>query len=157
MFDLRVEKERSKAMLTNGTSVTGYMFVSAGSPSHQGRERIKDLLNAEHGFFPFEVQDSEGAEVAMFHRDHVMFVTLSTHDEPRQDPGYDVAVARDVSLLLADGTRLTGRVRVYQPSGRDRLSDYARNTDSFLYLEDMDRTYIINARHIVELRETRQS
>jgi hypothetical protein len=95
--------------------------------------------------------------VALFHRDHVLYVTLATDDEPRQDPGYDVAVARDVSLLLVDGTRLGGRVRVYQPTGRNRLSDYARSTEPFLYLEARDCTYIINARHIVELRETADS
>lgn len=157
MFEFRVEKERSGATLTlsNGNSVSGFVFVSAGCASHQGRERVKDLLNAERGFFPFEIQ--ENGEVSLFHRDHVMFVTLPSHDEPRQDPGYDVAVARDITLLLADGTRLAGRVRVYRPYGRDRLSDYARDTEPFLYLEDADRTYIINARHIVELRETGQS
>jgi hypothetical protein len=155
MLDLRVEKERSEATLTlsNGASVRGSLFVSAGGPGHRQRERIKDVLNAEPGFFPFEVQDNGSRGVALYHRDHVVFVTLPSLDEPQQDPGYDIAVARDVSLLLADGTRLAGRIRIYTPPGHDRLSDYARGTESFLYLEAPDCTYVINARQIVELRE----
>jgi hypothetical protein len=159
MFDFRVEKERSAATLTlsNGASVQGCVFVAAGCANHQGRERIKDLLNAEPGFFPFEIQENGSPHIALYHRDHVMFVTLPSHDEPRQDPGYDVAVTRRVSVLLADGMRLSGRVRVYRPQGRDRLSDYARGAEPFRYLEGLNCTYIINSHFIVELRETGES
>lgn len=155
MFDLRVEKERSRVTLTlsNGASVQGAAFVAAGCASHQGPERIKDLLNADGGFFPFEVDDAGDRQVALYHREHVMLVSLPNHDEPRQDPGYDVAVTRRVSVLLADGRRLAGRVRVYLPHGRDRLSDYARGNEPFRYLEGAEGTYIINSRYIVELRE----
>ena len=155
LFDLRVEIERSQVTLTlsNGTLVHGSAFVAAGCASHQGPERIKDLLNAEDGFFPFEIEQEGEHHVALYHREHVMLVSLPNHDEPRQDPGYDVAVTRNVSVLLADGNRLNGRVRVYLPHGRDRLSDYARGSESFRYLEGHDGTYIINARYIVELRE----
>jgi hypothetical protein len=155
MFDLRVEKERSHVSLTlsNGASVQGSAFVAVGCAGHQGPERIKDLLNAEDGFFPFEVEEDGERHVALYHREHVMLVSLPTHDEPRQDPGYDVAVTRRVSVLLADGRRLNGRVRVYLPHGRDRLSDYARGSEAFRYLESANGTYIINARYIVELRE----
>jgi len=155
MFDLRVEKERSHVSLTlsNGARVHGSAFVAAGCASHHGPERIKDLLNAEDGFFPFEVEEEGERHVALYHRAHVMLVSLPSLDEPRQDPGYDVAVTRRVSVLLADGRRLNGRVRVYLPSGRDRLSDYARGSETFRYLENSDSTYIINARYIVEIRE----
>ena len=44
--------------------------------------------------------------------------------------------------------------RVYRPSGRDRLSDYARGPEIFRYVETADGTVIVNADHIVELRET---
>ena len=158
MFDFRVEKERSDAALTlsNGAELRGCVFVAAGCAG-QRRERIKDLLNGESGFFPFEVQEGDVRRVALYHRDHVMLVTLPCDDEPRQDPGYDIAVARGASLLLADGRRLNGDVRVYRPPGRDRLSDYARSIEPFLYLEGSGSTYIVNARYIVELREISQS
>lgn len=159
MFDYRVEKERREATLTlsTGMTVRGSVFVAARCAGHEGHERIKDLLNADAGFFPFEVEDDGGRQVALYHREHVVLVTLPTPEEPRQDPAYDVAVTRRVAMLLAGGTRLTGRVHVYRPPGRDRLSDYAHNAERFQYLEGADGTFIVNARYIVELRELGES
>ena len=43
--------------LAPGTSVSGSFFV-AGQTSHgEGSERVGDLLNAQPGFFPFELRD----------------------------------------------------------------------------------------------------
>ena len=155
----RVEKERTQATLTlsNGTSVRGCVFVSAmGATKTTRPERIKDILNAENGFFPFEVTESDGARTTLFHRDHVVFVTLAGDEEPRQDPGYEAATRRSVSMLLANGLRVSGHVRIYSAVGRDRLSDYARHPDQFRYLEAPDATLIVNTRHVLELTETQQ-
>jgi hypothetical protein len=42
---------------------------------------------------------------------------------------------------------------VYRPAGRDRLSDYARSSDAFRYVESSEATYIVNSAHIVEFME----
>jgi hypothetical protein len=44
-------------------------------------------------------------------------------------------------------------VRIYRPQGSDRLSDFARSPEQFLYLETPDATYLVNARHLIELVE----
>jgi hypothetical protein len=44
-------------------------------------------------------------------------------------------------------------VSVFQPSGHDRLSDYARNGEMFRYIETTDHTLIVNSEHLVELQE----
>jgi hypothetical protein len=80
-------------------------------------------------------------------------VTLVGHDEPQLDPGYAVAATRSVSLLLSNGTRVTGIVKVYSPQGRDRLSDYARGGETFRYLEAPGKTFIVNFAHVLELSE----
>ena len=165
MGELRFEKVRGGATLalSNGTTVRGCLFLAPASEFHEGPERIKDVLNGETGFFPFEVDGnghSHGSDqgvTALIHRDHVVYVTLHNDDEPRTDPGYEFAVTKNVSVLLTDGRRLSGKVRVYSPRGRDRLSDYARILEVFRYLESPDATHIINSRHIVELRETDRS
>ena len=56
-------------------------------------------------------------------------------------------------MLLSNGLRLRGSVRVYRPKGRDRLSDFARASESFRYLEAPDGTYLVNVRHLLELAE----
>jgi hypothetical protein len=56
-------------------------------------------------------------------------------------------------MLLSTGDHLQGAVRVYRPEGRDRLSDWARQTEVFRYVETEEKTLIVNSAHIVEISE----
>jgi hypothetical protein len=152
--EFRVEKARTDAVVTlsNGLEVVGHFFVSQASPVTSGPERVAELLNSEPGFFPFELYETGGAHTVLFNRDHVLTVAVPS-DEARRDPGYAVATARTVSLLLSDGRRILGSVRVYRPEGHDRLSDWARHGERFRYIETSDTTFIVNVNHIVEARE----
>jgi hypothetical protein len=147
----RVEKYRSDAVvrLTNGAAVIGHFFLAKASPTSTGRERVAELLNSESGFFPFENQNGQ---MMLYNRDHVVCVEVSD-DEASRDPGYGVATARTVSVLLSNGLHIQGTVRVYRPEGRDRLSDWARHGPRFWYLETAHATLIINADHIVYAKE----
>lgn len=156
MSEFRVEKHRAEAELTlsTGTRVKGAFFLSDASAGHAGPERVGDLLNGEHGFFPFELAGGVNPRTVLFNRAHVTTIALPPNvTEARLDPGYDLATKRRVSILLSTGTRVVGTVSVYRPIGRDRLSDFAHVEESFRYLETSDRTLIINSAHIVELLE----
>lgn len=149
----RFEKIRVSAMLTLGTgeTVNGSFFVTGflGSPGRA--ERVGDLLNAATGFFPFERNDGT---TVLFNRPQIAMVALPPGvPEAESDPGYDVATRRNVSMTLSTGACVSGTVAVYQPAGRDRLSDYARSAEHFRYVVTPDRTVIVNATHIVELSE----
>ena len=153
--DLRVEKSRVYATLTlsNGSTVHGCFFISGNSRTHAGPEGVKDVLNGETGFFPFAAGRTDHATTILYNRDHVVMVELQDKEEPRRNPGYDVAIVRNVTMLMSNGTRLHGAVHVFRPQGSDRLSDFARAQDAFQYLEAEHATYIINVRHLVELAE----
>ncbi|MCM3879162.1 MAG: hypothetical protein ND807_03545 [Vicinamibacterales bacterium] len=153
--EFRVEKVRTAATLTlsNGAAVSGYFFVAGNSATHAGPERIKDVLNAEQGFFPFEATGVGGSQTVLFNREHVVVATLQGNEEAQSDPGYACATRRSVSMLLSTGSRLRGTVTVHRPQGRDRLSDFARWAERFIYLEDGLVTYIVNVRHVLELLE----
>jgi hypothetical protein len=154
--EFRVEKIRAAATLTlsNGASLVGYFFVAGASARHAGVERIADVLNGADRFFPFEVIDAGGGpRTGLYNRDHVVLVMLASGDEAR-DSGYDVAAPRRVSMLLSNNVRITGFVRVEQPYGHDRLSDYARGSRQFEYVEAATATFIVNLRHVVELTES---
>ncbi len=155
LSEFRVEKSHARATLTlsNGTRMRGAFFVSHNSRTHEGPEGIKDVLNSEAGFFPFELERPEGAATTLLNRDHVVFLELHDRAETRRDPGYEVATERTVTMLLSNGARLRGAVRIFRPQGRDRLSDFARAPESFRYLETENAAYVINVRHIVELAE----
>ena len=153
--DFRVEKSRVAATLTlsNGTSVRGCFFISENSRTHTGPEGVKDVLNSETGFFPFDTGHADGMATILYNRDHVVMVELQDKDEPRRNPGYDVASVKNVTMLMSNGARLHGAVHVFRPQGSDRLSDFARGKDAFQYLEAARTTYIINVHHVVELAE----
>jgi hypothetical protein len=152
--EFRVEKERVDAvlMLSNGESTQGCFFVAKSSPHSIGRERVGELLNAEPGFFPFQIHDDHGRRTVLYNRAHVVTAALAD-EEARRVPGYEVATRRFVSILLSNAHRLNGSVRVYRPEGRDRLSDWAHHPDAFRYLETADVTFLVNVAHIVEVSE----
>ena len=152
--EFRVEKQRIDALLTlaNGDSAPGHFFVARNSAHSAGPERVGELLNAEAGFFPFETLDGHGTRTVLYNRRHVIVVALADN-EARRDPGYDVATERFVSLLLSNGKRVIGSIRVYLPEGRDRLSDWARLADGFRYIEIGDTTLLVNIAHVIEVSE----
>jgi hypothetical protein len=155
LSEFRVEKSRAKATLTlsNGTTVHGCFFLSGQSRTHAGPEGVRDVLNGETGFFPFDAGMPDNSTTVLYNRDHLVLVELQDKDEPRRDPGYDVALEKIVTMLMSNGMRLRGAVRVFRPHGSDRLSDFARAPESFRYLEAENATYIINVRHLIELVE----
>src|SRR6266567_3411741 len=145
----RFEKRRAEAIVTlvSGETVPGCFFTATGTTRHEGGERIGDLLNAESGFFPFETQVDAHTRTVLYNRAHVISIAL-LDDEAKRDPGYAVARRREVSILLSNGERINGIVRVYRPEGRDRVSDWTRQPEVFRYLEARDATLIVNAAHI---------
>jgi hypothetical protein len=155
LSEFRVEKSRAKAtlMLSNGMSVHGSFFIALDGRTHAGPESVRDLLNSEVGFFPFDACRFEDTRTILYNRDHLVFIELHDKGEPCRDPGYDVAIEKIVTILMSNGMRLRGAVRVFRPHGSDRLSDFARAQDAFRYLETGTATYIINVHHVVELAE----
>jgi hypothetical protein len=153
--EYRIEKVRADAVLTlsDGTSIRGSFFVAGSSSTHHHPERVKDVLSSEP-FFPFEVGAAGAERTVLYNRAHVVMVKLGDEDEPRRDPAYEVATRRSVSMLLSNGSRLLGTVLVHRPHGHDRLSDFARSSETFRYVEIHGGTLIVNAAHIIELSET---
>jgi hypothetical protein len=158
--EYRIEKRRAEAALTltTGETIRGCFFLSGSRARNAGPERVVDLLNAETGFFPFELADQSRARTVLFNRSQVVVVSLLDDPvEAQLDPGYAVATEREIRMVLSTGRIIDGRVRVYRPAGRDRLSDYARAPEMFRYVEADGETIIVNSAHIVELRETTQA
>lgn len=151
MSEFRFEKIRVPAELTlaSGDVVAGTFFVAGAASGHHGPERVGDLLNERPGFFPFEREDGT---TALYNRAQLVMVALA--GEATTEPGFEVAKKLRVTILLSTGERLSGTVPVYRPYGRERLSDYAQTPETFRYLLTSERELLVNAAHVVELRET---
>ena len=78
LSEFRVEKSRVKASLTlsNGTAVHGCFFISGNSRTHEGPESVRDMLNGETGFFPFDAGSPDDSTTVLYNRDHLVFVEL---------------------------------------------------------------------------------
>jgi len=48
---------------------------------------------------------------------------------------------------------VNGSIRVYQPEGHNRLSDWSKSGDAFLYLETEGLALLVNRAHIVQISE----
>jgi hypothetical protein len=158
--EFRIEKRRAEVALTltTGTTVRGCFFLSGSSATRSGPERVADLLNAETGFFPFELHAGGAPQTVLYNRTQLLIVSLLEEPvESQIEPDYNIAKERAVRILLSNGASVEGQVRVYRPIGRDRLSDYARAPEAFRYVETAGGTVIVNADHIVEFRETTQA
>jgi hypothetical protein len=153
MSQYRFEKHQVTAslLLSTGEVRHGCFFVVASLSTHEGPERVGDLLNTAERFFPFQHDDGSTGQ---YNRSHIVLVRLpSGVAEEELEPGYSVALQREVRLTLSTGPALEGTVFVTGPIGRERLSDYVRNSKSFWYLITPLGTVIVNSAHVVELVE----
>lgn len=150
----RLDKRRIEGTLTltTGRTVRGRFFLAASGELGDGPERVDDLLNHLAGFFPFERVDGEHIRVSLFNAAQVSLITLFGR-EARDVPGYDVATPRRVALILSDGTRVSGTIRLYLPDGRSRVSDWSHGSATFRYLETDHGTLLVNLHHVVEIIE----
>lgn len=153
-----MDKRRVQATLTlgSGRTVQGAFFLGDTTLAGDGPERVDTLLNQTTGFCPFERQEERDRRVVLHNVDHIALVTLF-NDEAREVPGYEVARVRSVALLLTTGARVEGRIRVYQPEGRNRVSDWSQEPLAFRYLETGEGTLLVNINHVVEVSELEHS
>ena len=156
MGEFRVEKRRVRAALTLalGVSVEGHFFVCDSVPTHAGPERVGDLLNSTAGFFPFHVVErgSDSSRIALYNRAHVLLVRLAEPEiEAELDPTFTLARRKSVSMLLSNGERVAGDLRMILPFENARLSDYARGKDQFHYVELASSILLVNFAQVIEL------
>jgi hypothetical protein len=154
---LHVEKRRSHATitLTSGEAVAGCFFVSHSSAHLPGPERIGELLNGADGLFPFEVHGGGAPRTVLLNRAQILTVSLADN-EAREAPGYDVATPYLVTVGLVRGPQLMGTIRVYGPDGHNRLSDWARDSARFRYVEGDRGTLLVNMNHVIDVSEAPQ-
>ena len=119
-----------------------------------GPESVRDVLNGESGFFPFDAgAPKDSTDDPLQPRPPGLCGAVRTRTSRAAIPATTSPSKRLVTMLMSNGMRLHGAVRVFRPHGSDRLSDFARAAETFRYLEAENATYIINVHHLVELAE----
>ena len=150
----RVQKRQVHATLTlaDGQKVRGSFFLSESAADHAGPERVDDLLNAPGRFVPFQLgTGKEGTRVTLFNRARIVLVDIPEAEVALvHDPSYNMARPEPASLLLSNGDRMVGEIRVTGLSGHARLSDFT-NQRTFIYFEKPRQTVVVSLDHVVEI------
>ena len=137
----------------------GCFFLAGSSATHAGPERVADLLNAETGFFPFELNAGAAPHTVLYNRAQVVLVTLLERDTTRRSSirATTSPPSATVRMLLSNGQRVEGR-GARLPSERARSAQRlgARARDVPLR-RNRRRTLIVNVAHIVEVSEMTES
>lgn len=127
-------------------------FLGESAQDHGGPERPSDLLNGAQTFLP--AMDERG-RVAILNLELVASVTITTDEEVAPGSGFlrDITTTRaPVTVVLDDGTRLTGRFEYDLPDTHRRLQDYLNLDARFFMLVEDHSIRFINRRRVASVR-----
>ena len=128
--ELRVKKQPVPATLfmTDGTTLSGTIFLSPVGPSHAGRETVREMMEGSEQFIPFR---SESERFLLLGKAGVVATRMVTGEQKPELPG---RVSAEVKLV--GGLQFNGRMITDHDS--DRLSDVLNHSDNWLRLETLN-------------------
>jgi len=139
-------------LLAGSARVVGFLFLTE-APYLSGRpEDVIQVLNDERSFLPFIADHPTSTPMAL-NKDHI--VAVQVEEGPASglpSPlGQSGAEGRDRSLLLSDGTRLTGDICLDTPPHASRFLDKLNLAGRFLALRTTSGHAFVHCRHIVHV------
>lgn len=130
------------------------LFLSQAAQSHDGFERLSDLLNGPKAFIPAV---ADGGKMTFLHREAVEIVTVRAEDEFGSDVllaaalSSEQATTRRVEISLRDGATLKGTVSYLMPAGRQRIQDYLNQNEPFVPVREGDQLRFVNKRRMLQI------
>jgi len=148
--ELRVPKRRVpvEVVLPGGTARRVFVFLSEAAPTHEGPERLSDLLNGSDAFIP-AVEASGG--VTFLHRTSIAVARVSPDVEPDGGGGFTIPTEHEVEITLADGTQLAGLVSYVLPPESARLGDFLNRCEPFFRLLERDGVALVGRAHVARV------
>ena len=142
-----------RVRLATGRQISAHLQCAEHAHGHHGRERVKDVLNAEEDVIPLW---SEGpAACTLVNKRFIELVELIEPD--RVDPNEpDLTSHREVSVLLSSGTGLRGQLLISTPPGQSRTLDFLNRGERFFYLETENGMTIVHLEHVVTVSDVEQ-
>jgi hypothetical protein len=154
--ELRVPKRRAEVevVLPGGATRRVAVFLAEFASSHEGGERLSDLLNGDRAFFP--ALDDEIGEMTFLNRDGIAVARVAAEIE--HDPASDLTLPSEfeVAIQLIDGTELHGLVTFVLPPERSRLIDYFNDGPPFFALLEEEHVALVNKRYVSRVAPPRK-
>ena len=154
MKELRVPTRRItvEVYTTDGGRLRGAMYHTESLYESGSPEDIVDELNDERVFVPIRSDDDEAAS-ALLSKRHIVRVHVPdlTVDDLRPVAADEAMHAETCTLLLDDGSRLTGRPVVETPASLSRLVDKFNHAPTFLTFVSDDGVDFVHGARIARI------
>ncbi len=150
MEDLRVPKRPVpvEVVLPGGAARRVTVFLSAAAPSHDGPERLSDVLNGDAPFLP--AREEESGLMTFLHRASIAVARVAPAEEP-PEASFTIPTEHEVEVTLTDGTCLSGLVAYVAPESHERLVDYLNRSEPFLRLLERDAVALVGRAHVARV------
>ena len=151
MEEFRVPKRKTSVELVfpAGEVRQVEVFLAEFSGSHEGSERLVDLLNAEGEFFPaFDVATQQ---ISFVNRASVALASITNDAEAELEEQDTIPTEQEVEITMVSGAILKGYVTYVMPADRSRLIDYLTLGGRFFRLHQEHRVALVHKRHVVRV------
>lgn len=131
------------------------LFLGARAQSHEGHERPSDVLEASRGFLPA----LDGDTVVFINLEQIAMVTVAAELEYTADELAVLEAARVqntnrcLSVILEDGTMLSGEVAYLMPEGQRRVQDFLNCPERFIRLRDGDLARLVHKSRVLWVQQ----
>ena len=143
---ISVEARTVELVLTDGTRLTGEMFLQLHGLHQVGTQKVGEVLNDENNFLP--VRTAEGMKLVNL----AQIVMLSVPAETEFDPLLALGEKHRVRVTTSVGEDVDACVHVNLPTGRNRAKDFLDQKKRFL-LFNVDEIVVYIARRKILLVE----
>lgn len=147
--EYRIEKVRRRVLLvlTGGARLHGDLFLQPSARYRSGPQDPADLMNDAEPFVPVAL---DGHVMTFLAKDQIIRVQ---YEEQSTDASEEGAASAAVEIHCADGTTLSGTLRLELPADRPRLLDYLNGESAaFLRLVIPSGVCLVNRRQITQVR-----
>jgi len=148
--DLRVPKRRVpvEVVQPGGAVRRVAVFLAENASTHEGPERLSDVLNGGEEFIP--AFDEEARVMTFLNRKSLAAARVSREVEGDDGDEVTIPTEHEVEIDLAGGTRLRGIVSYVRP-GNGRLVDFLNERAPFFRLLEPESVALVSRRHVARV------
>ena len=140
---ISVEARTVELVLTDGTRLTGEVFLQLYGQHQAGMQRVGEVLNDENNFLP--LRTTEGVKLVNL----TQIVMVSVPAETEFDPLLALGEEHRVRVTTSVGVTLDARIYVNLPSGSKRTKDFLDQKKRFLLFNVGEMVVYIARRKIL--------
>ncbi len=138
VFAVPKEKQKVSIQLIGGETLTGSIFLEYHPEALTLHRKMTAFLEGENEFFPLA---SDGGSPQFISKECIRTMKV---DYPEEEPSFSLMHIEEISVLFADGAKVSGMLMADVPAEKARLSDCLNLADRFLSLRTGQAVLFVN-------------